>query len=91
MIKRNESYLTWWIETSRKWILRVYSEDYNEYQGLPEGTIGDFGELLCYEIHNGHDGEHEGGLTFLWLAKKWNVSLEVLAELVADHIRRLDE
>ncbi len=82
--------MDWWIETSRKWILRVYSEDYNEYQGLPKGTIGDFGELLCYEIHHGHDEELDGGLTFDWLARKWEISLEVMAELVADHIRRLE-
>ena len=90
MIKRDDVYMNWWLETSRLWIVRAYSEDYNEYHGLPKGTTGGFDELLCHEMHNGHDGEHEGGLTFKWLAEKWNISLEVLAELVADHIRRLE-
>ena len=78
------------IETARQMIVRVYSDDYNRHQGLPLGTRGDFAELLCYELHSGHDGEHEGGLTFNWLAKKWEVPISFLGELIADHCRRLE-
>ena len=83
--------LDWWTETTREWIVRAYSGDYNLYQGLPKGTQGDFAELLCYEIHHGSDGEHTGGLTFNWLAKKWHISVSMLGELIADHCGRLEE
>ena len=78
------------IEIYRLRIVQTYGKNYNEYQGLPEGTIVGFDELLCYEIHHGHDGEHEGGLTFKWLATKWNISLTLLGKLIADHCRRLE-
>ena len=68
---------TWWIETSRKWIVRAYGAASDEWQ------TDDFGELLEYCIW-AQDKE------FRQLAAEWNVSLEVLAELVADHIRRLE-
>ena len=77
------------IELARNQIERAYTKDYTEYQGLPSGSPVGFDELLCYELHNGHDGEHEGGLTFRWLAKKWEMSLPILGELIADHCRRL--
>ena len=70
--------LDWWIETSRKWIVRAYGDD-NE----PVFTTRDFGELLCYEIH-------ENNFNFRDLAKKWSISLSVLGELIADHCSRLD-
>ncbi len=78
------------VSMARQLITWAYSEDYNEYQGLPKGTTGGFDELLCYEIHQGHDGEHEGGLTFLWLAKKWDISVSFLGELIADHCIRFE-
>lgn len=55
-----------------------------QYQSKPTGCGGSFDELLCYEIH-------EGGLTFVWLAKKWGISLPTLGELIYDHCKGLQE
>ncbi len=55
------------------------------YKQHPTGAGNSFDEILCYEIHHGSDGEHEGGLTFLWLAKKWGISVSFLGELIHDH------
>ena len=54
-----------------------------QYLDRPTGCGGSFGEILCHEIHT-------QGLTFVWLAEKWGVSLAMLGELIADHCRRLD-
>ena len=72
----------WTIETSREWIVAKYSEDYNRYQGLPLTARGGFDELLCWEIHTNEQ-------TFNWLAKKWDISVAFLGELIADHCNRL--
>jgi hypothetical protein len=56
-----------------------------EYTDNPTGAGNSFDEILCYEIHHGSDGEHEGGLTFLWLADKWGISVSFLGELIHDH------
>ena len=66
----------WWIETSRKWIIRAY--------GSPVTDGDDFDTLLCNEIF-------QNGQTFSMLARKWNISLSVLGELIADHCRKLEE
>lgn len=42
----------------------------------------DFGELLCYEIHT-------TGLHFRALAAKWEIPIELLGDLIADHCRQL--
>ena len=42
-----------------------------QYVDHPTGCGGSFGEILCWEIHT-------NGLTFIWLAKKWGMSLTVL-------------
>lgn len=42
-----------------------------------------FGELLCWEIHT-------NGMTFIWLAEKWGLSLPMLGELIWDHCKRLE-
>ncbi len=55
-----------------------------QYRSHPTGCGGSFGELLCYEIHT-------NGLTFIWLAKKWGISLPTLGELIWDHCKRLEE
>ncbi len=55
-----------------------------QYEKQSTGCGGDFGELLCYEIHN-------EGLTFIKLSKKWGINLTLLGELLADHCRRLEE
>ena len=55
------------------------------YEQHPTGAGNSFDEILCYELHHGSDGEHEGGLTFLWLANKWNISVSFLGELIHDH------
>lgn len=54
------------------------------YKTTPTGTGGSFGEILCHEIH-------EEGMTFIWLAEKWGVSLPTLGELVWDHCKRLED
>ena len=59
------------------------------YTNNPTGAGNSFDEILCYEIHHGSDGEHEGGLTFRWLAEKWGISVTFLGELIADHCRKL--
>ena len=59
---------------------RLYIEKL--YKSAPTGCGGSFGEILCYEIH-------EGGLTFKELAKKWDCTVEFLGQLIADHCKRL--
>ena len=54
-----------------------------QYKDNPTGCGGSFGELLCYEIH-------ENGLTFLWLAEKWGISVSLLGELIRDHCYKLE-
>ena len=78
MKPKHDMYITWWIETSRNWIIRAFGDPDVGY------TTEDFGELLCNNIH-------EREMNFRDIAGEWDVSLDVLAELVADHIRRLDE
>ena len=55
----------------------------DQYVDNPTGCGVSFGELLCYEIHT-------GGLTFVWLAKKWGISLPTLGELIYDHCKRME-
>lgn len=55
-----------------------------QYEENPTGCGESFGEILCWEIHN-------NGLTFVWLAEKWGVSLPTLGELIWDHCKRLEE
>jgi len=55
----------------------------NLYEKNPTGCGSSFGEILCYEIH-------ENGLTFLWLADKWEISVSFLGELIADHCKKLE-
>lgn len=62
--------------------LREVIED--QYRTCPTGCGGSFGELLCWEIHT-------NGLTFKWLAEKWDISLPTLGELIFDHCKRLQE
>ena len=54
------------------------------YQDNPTGCGGSFGEILCWEIHT-------NGMTFIWLAEKWGVSLPTLGELIWDHCKRLED
>ena len=42
----------------------------------------DFGEILCYHIH-------ELKMSFKILAEHFDITLDELAEVIADHIRRL--
>ena len=55
-----------------------------QYIPHPTGCGGSFGEILCWEIHT-------NGLTFIWLAEKWGISLPTLGELIWDHCKRLEE
>ena len=54
-----------------------------QYVKKPTGCGGSFGEILCWEIHT-------NGLTFLWLAEKWGISVTTLGELIHDHCKRLE-
>ena len=75
----------WFLESTRRWIVRAYSAEYNLHQGLPDDyTGGDFGELLCWEIH-------QNGQTFCWLARKWHISVSMLGVLIMDHCEKLEE
>ncbi len=70
------------IEESYLCYLRRSIEE--QYSSRPTGSGGSFGELLCYELHT-------RGLTFIWLAEKWGISLSILGELIWDHCKRLEE
>ena len=69
------------IEESYLAFLRRRIEE--QYEEMPTGSGGSFGELLCHEIH-------ENGLTFKWLADKWGIGLAILGELIWDHCKRLE-
>lgn len=62
-----------------------------QYEQHPTGAGNSFDEILCYEIHHGSDGEHEGGLTFRWLARKWQITTIFLGELISDHCFALND
>lgn len=49
-----------------------------QYVDHPTECGGSFDEILDWEIHT-------NGLTFVWLAKKWGISLALLGELIAEH------
>ena len=61
-------------------IRRLIEEQYLEH---PTDCGASFGEILCWEIHS-------NGMTFVWLADKWRVSLPTLGELIWDHCKRLE-
>lgn len=54
-----------------------------QYESNPTGCGDSFGEILCWEIHT-------NGMTFVWLAEKWGLSLAMLGELIWDHCKRLE-
>ena len=62
-------------------LCRLIEQQYREH---PTGCGASFGELLCWEIHT-------NGQTFLWLAKKWGISVTTLGDLIADHCRKLED
>lgn len=72
------------IMTEEPYLARLRRLIEEQYEQHPTGCGGSFGELLCYEIHT-------GGLTFLWLAEKWGVSVTTLGELIYDHCKCLEE
>jgi hypothetical protein len=53
-----------------------------QYMQNPTGCGNSFGEILCHELHTQK-------LTFTRIAEKWNISLEILGELICDHCKRL--
>lgn len=55
----------------------------DQYEDNPTGGGCSFGEILCWEIHT-------NGLTFIWLAEKWGISVSALGMLIADHCNRLE-
>ena len=54
-----------------------------QYQLTNLDCVGDFGQILCHEIHTGN-------LDFIRLAKKWGISLPTLGELIKDHCLALE-
>lgn len=63
------------------------------YSSGADFRSGDFGEILCFEIHSQPDNGRppgENGLTFKELAEKWDVSVSFLGEVIADHCRKLE-
>ncbi|WP_157784048.1 hypothetical protein [Bradyrhizobium yuanmingense] len=68
-------------ERSHMELLRELIEQ--QYESHPTGCGTSFSEILCWEIHT-------NGMTFIWLAEKWGVSLPVLGELIWDHCKRLE-
>ena len=67
-------------ETHLERIRRLIEESYHP---RPTGCGTSFGEVLCWEIHT-------NGMTFIWLAEKWGLSLPMLGELIWDHCKRLE-
>ena len=63
-----------------KWYREKIEEQYKQH---PTGCGNSFDEILCHEIHT-------GGLTFLWLAEKWNMSVTMLGLIIADHCAKLE-
>jgi hypothetical protein len=72
-----------------------------EYLRHPTGCGGSFGEILCFELHNGDREEFldyasslekigvHAGCDFVALAHKWHVPVAFLGDLIADHCREL--
>ncbi|KKK84392.1 hypothetical protein LCGC14_2783800 [marine sediment metagenome] len=55
-----------------------------QYVQRPTGCGNSFDEILCWEIH-------ENGMTFIWLAEKWSISLPTLGEIIRDHCCKLED
>ncbi len=72
------------IRAEEPYIERIRRLIEEQYLSHPTGCGSSFGEILCYEIH-------EGGMTFIWLAEKWGINLSTLGELIYDHCKRLQE
>ena len=64
-------------------IERLRSLIEEQYADNPTGCGNSFDEILCWEIH-------ANGMTFKWLARKWNISLPTLGEIIWDHCKRLE-
>ncbi len=63
--------------------LTYYREEIvKQYKDNPTGCGESFDEILCYEIHD--------GLTFLWLAEKWGISVSLIGALIYDHCLKLE-
>lgn len=73
----------------------------SRYKLHPTGCGSSFGEILCFEIHDGDQYEFldydeslkknglHAGCDFRHLAKKWGITLEFLGEVILDHCKRL--
>lgn len=71
-------------DTEEPHIERIRRLIEDQYEPCPTGCGASFGEILCWEIH-------ERGMTFVWLAQKWGISLPTLGELIFDHCKRLQD
>ncbi len=64
------------------------------YKNYPTGYGGSFDEILCFEIHsqphNPRMRYSRTGLTFKELAYKWDISVEFLGKIIADHCSKLE-
>lgn len=81
------------IEAFRERIQARYSEEPQEYWDGGLFKSGDFGEILCFEIHSVKCDARapQGGLTFRELAEKWGISVSFLGKLIADHCDKLED
>lgn len=80
---------------------REYIE--REYRSRPTGCGGSFDEILCFELHNGDRSEFlaytasverngvHAGCDFKALAKKWEIPVAFLGQLVSQHCERLGD
>ena len=65
------------------------------YQPTGLNCVGDFGQILCYAIHedpaNSRMASGDKGHTFKELAALWGISVTFLGEVIADHCAKLEE
>jgi len=69
--------------TSKGTLKRFHDMIEEDYSHHPTGCGNSFDEILCHEIHS-------NGLTFLWLAAKWNIPVSFLGEIIHDHCLELE-
>ena len=87
-------------KTKYKKIMEFREHMQRSYHTHQPFKSGDFGEILCYELHSQPINPRmntktmnygfQTGLTFRELAKKWGISVTFLGELIADHCEKLE-
>ena len=65
------------------------------YQPTRLNCVGDFGQILCYELHenpvNCRLAHGDKGHTFKELAALWGIGVAFLGEVIAVHCANLEE